>query len=217
MMVPLSDPKGRPMFFETAAGMRPAPLPHNPFNALVMPRPIGWISTVDAAGRANLAPYSYFNAVCAEPPYVMFAPNGPSPGKHKDSYLNLLEVPEFVANVVSQTNGAAMNASSAPLPRGVSEFAHCGIASAPSRLVRPPRVAHALAALECRVFQIVDLPRTADGRENHVVIGEVIGIHIDDTAIADGRVDERRLEPLTRLGYMNYGTLGEVFEMLRPG
>ncbi|MGE3771620.1 MAG: flavin reductase family protein [Gammaproteobacteria bacterium] len=205
------------MYFETAAGMRPAPLTHNPFNALVMPRPIGWISTIDAEGRTNLAPYSYFNAVSAEPPYVMFAPNSVTPGKDKDSYRNLLEVPEFVANVVSGANAAAMNASSAPLPRGVSEFEHCGIPALPSRLVRPPRVANALAALECRVFRIVDLPRTPDGRDNHVVIGEVLALHIDDSVIVDGVVDERRLEPLTRLGYMNYGTLGEVFEMLRPG
>jgi flavin reductase (DIM6/NTAB) family NADH-FMN oxidoreductase RutF len=205
------------MYFETAAGMRPAPLTHNPFNALVMPRPIGWISTVDGKGRANLAPYSYFNAVSSEPPYVMFAPNSGAPGKDKDSYLNLLEVPEFVAHVVSGTNGTAMNASSAPLPRGVSEFEHCGIPSLPSRLVRPPRVASALAAFECRVFRIVDLPRTPDGRDNHVVIGEVLAIHIDDAVIVDGLVDERLLEPLTRLGYMNYGTLGEVFEMQRPG
>jgi len=205
------------MYFETATGMRPAPLTHNPLNALVMPRPIGWISTVDAQGRANLAPYSYFNAVSAEPPYVMFAPNGPAAGKDKDSYRNLLEVPEFVANVVSSGNGAAMNASSAPLARGVSEFEHCGIPALPSRLVKPPRVANALAALECRVFQIIDLPRTQDGRDNHVVLGEVVGIHIDDSVIVNGLVDERLLEPITRLGYMNYGTLGEVFEMLRPG
>ncbi len=205
------------MYFETAAGMRPAPLVHNPFNALVMPRPIGWISTIDAAGRTNLAPYSYFNAVSSDPPYVMFAPNSVVAGKDKDSFRNLREVPEFVVNVVSGTNAAAMNATSAPLPHGTSEFDHCAIAALPSRLVRPPRVAAALAALECRVFQIVDLPRTPDGRDNHVVIGEVVAIHIDDSVIVDGLVDERRLEPLTRLGYMNYGTLGAVFEMLRPG
>ena len=205
------------MFIDTAAGMRPAPLKHNPFNALVMPRPIGWISTIDAQGRANLAPYSYFNAIAAEPPYVMFAPNGPAPGKHKDTYCNLLEVPEFVANVVSGANGAAMNATSAPLPPGTSEFEQCGVPALPSRFVRPPRVGNAFAALECRVFQIVRLPVTADGRENHLVIGQVLGIHIDEAAIRDGVVDERLLEPLTRLGYMNYGTLGEVFEMQRPG
>lgn len=205
------------MFFETAAGMRPAPLSHNPFNALVMPRPIGWISTIDAQGRTNLAPYSYFNALSSDPPYVMFAANAPGPGKAKDSYSNLLEVPEFVANVVSGANGSIMNASSAALARGVSEFEHCGIEAVPSQLVKPPRVARALAALECRVFQIVDLPKTADGRENHVVIGAVVGIHIDDSVIVDGIVDEKLLQPLTRLGYMNYGTLGDVFEMQRPG
>ncbi len=199
------------MFFETAQGMRPAPLRHNPLNALVMPRPIGWISTVDAAGRPNLAPFSYFNAVCADPPYVMFAPNGP-----KDTFSNLAKMPEFVASLVRETDGEAMNATSRPYPPGVDEFVACGIASAPSNLVRPPRVASAKAALECRVYQVVVLPSGRDGRENHVVIGEVVGIHIADDVIVDGMVDERRLAPLARLGYMNYGTLGQRFEMLRP-
>lgn len=204
------------MFFATADGMRPAPLSHNPFNALVMPRPIAWISTLDADGLANLAPYSYFNAVSAEPPYVMFAPNAATPGSAKDTYRNLSAVPEFVVSLVSEADGRAMNASSRAYPPGVDEFAACGIERVPSRLVRPPRVASARAALECRVHEIVHLP-PAGGRENHVVIGAVVGIHIADEVIrADGRVDERMLEPLTRLGYMNYGSLGNIFEMQRP-
>lgn len=204
------------MFFETAQGMRPAPLIHNPFNAIVCPRPIGWISTVDAAGHHNLAPFSYFNAVSAEPPYVVFAPNAPSATTSKDSYRNVLEVPEFVANFVSTDDTAAMNATSKDYPHGIDEFVACGIEAAPSRLVRPHRVAGAKAALECRVFQIVDLPKTPDGRRNHIVIGEVIGIHIADEMIVDGRVDEARLDPLSRLGYMNYGVLGRIFALDRP-
>jgi flavin reductase (DIM6/NTAB) family NADH-FMN oxidoreductase RutF len=204
------------MFFATADGMRPAPLSHNPFNALVMPRPIAWISTLDADGCANLAPYSYFNAVSSDPPYVMFAPNAAAAGAVKDTYRNLAAVPEFVVNLVSEADGVAMNATSKPSPPGVDEFTACGIDRLPSRLVRPPRVASARAALECRVYEIVHLP-PAGGRENHVVIGAVVGIHIADAAItADGRVDERLLAPLARLGYMNYGTLGEVFELRRP-
>jgi flavin reductase (DIM6/NTAB) family NADH-FMN oxidoreductase RutF len=125
-------------------------------------------------------------------------------------------VPEFVVNLVSEADGVAMNATSKPYPPGVDEFTACGIERLPSRLVRPPRVASARAALECRVYEIVHLP-PAGGRENHVVIGAVVGIHIADAAItADGRVDERLLAPLARLGYMNYGTLGEVFELRRP-
>ena len=204
------------MFFETAHGMRPAPLVHNPFNALVCPRPIGWISTVDAAGAHNLAPFSYFNAVSSDPPYVVFAPNSPSATRTKDTYRNLLEVPEFVANFTSVADAEAMNASSKDYPHGVDEFAACGIAAATSRLVRPQRVAIAKAALECRVFQIVNLPKTPDGRQNNVVIGEVVGIHIADEVIVDGRVDEALLAPLSRLGYMNYGVLGRIFALDRP-
>ena len=206
------------MFFATASGMRPAPLSHNPFNALVMPRPIAWISTLDANGVANLAPYSYFNAVSAEPPYVMFAVNAPAPGSTKDTCRNLAAVPEFVVSMVSEADGTVMNATSKAYPPDVDEFEACAIARLPSELVRPPRVASAKAALECRVFQIIDLPTVADGRVNRVVIGEVVGIHLSDDLIdAAGIVDERKLEPLTRLGYMNYGTLGEVFSMGRPG
>jgi flavin reductase (DIM6/NTAB) family NADH-FMN oxidoreductase RutF len=204
------------MFFATADGMRPAPLSHNPFNALVMPRPIAWISTVDAHGTANLAPYSYFNAVAAEPPYVMFAPNAVAPGAMKDTYRNLVAVPEFVVNLVCEADGEAMNATSKAYPHGVDEFEACGLARLPGTLVRPPRVASAKAALECRVYQTVHLPPHG-GRENHVVIGEVVGIHIaDDVITPQGLVDERLLAPLARLGYMNYGTLGDIFAMLRP-
>ncbi|MBI4696239.1 MAG: flavin reductase family protein [Gammaproteobacteria bacterium] len=204
------------MFFETAHGMRPAPLIHNPFNALVCPRPIGWISTVDSSGAHNLAPFSYFNAVSSDPPYVVFAPNSPNANRTKDTYRNVNEVPEFVANFVSVADAEAMNASSKDYPHGADEFAACGIAAAPSRLVRPQRVAIAKAALECRVFQIVNLPKTPDGRQNNVVIGEVVGIHVADDVIVDGRVDEALLAPLSRLGYMNYGVLGRIFAMDRP-
>ena len=205
------------MFFATVDGMRPAPLRHNPLNALVSPRPIAWVSTVNAQGVANLAPYSYFNAVSAEPPYVMFAPNAKVPGLPKDTWANLCEVPEFVVSLVAERAAAAMNATSAPFAPGVDEFAACGVAAAPCRLVRPPRVAEAPAALECRVYRTVALPAGADGRDSHVVIGEVVGIHLDDALIVDGRVDERRLAPLARLGYLNYGTLGSIFALARPG
>lgn len=204
------------MYFETARGMRPAPLTHNPFNALVMPRPIGWISTLDANGVANLAPYSYFNAVSADPPFVMFAPNAASPGQSKDTWRNLAAVPEFVVNLVCVADGVVMNATSQPFPPGVDEFTACGVERRPCELIRPPRVASAKAALECRVYQFVQLPKGSDGRESHVVIGAVVGIHIADEVIHEGRIDERLMMPVARLGYLNYGTLGEVFEMVRP-
>jgi flavin reductase (DIM6/NTAB) family NADH-FMN oxidoreductase RutF len=204
------------VFFATADGMRPAPLRHNPLNALVSPRPIAWVSTVDARGAPNLAPYSYFNAVSADPPYVMFAPNAKAPGQPKDTWANLRAVPEFVVSLVTERAATAMNATSAPFEAGVDEFAACGVAPAPCRLVRPPRVADAPAALECRVYRTVALPAGADGRDSHVVIGEVVGIHLDDALIEDGRIDERRLAPLARLGYLNYATLGRILALARP-
>lgn len=204
------------MYFSIADGLRPAPLTHNPINALVMPRPIGWISSISATGVPNLAPFSYFNAVCADPPFVMFAPNAAQPGTSKDTYRNICEIPEFVVNLVGEHDAAAMNASSAPFPPEIDEFAACGITAVGSRLVRPPRVVSAKAALECRVYQVVHLPADGDGRQSHVVVGEVIGVHIADEMIANGRVVERRLRPVARLGYMNYGTLGEIFELMRP-
>lgn len=204
------------MFFKTSDGMRPAPLRHNPVNALVCPRPIAWVSTVSTDGTANLAPYSYFNAVSSDPPFVMFAPNAKAPGATKDSYANLLEVPEFVISLVNRSQAESMNATSKSYPRGVGEFEQCGVAAAPSHTVRPPRVASSHAAFECRVFQIVALPGGSDERNSYVVIGAVTGIYIDDAVIEDGRVVERALDPLARLGYFNYGTLGEVFSLLRP-
>ncbi len=204
------------MFFSVADGLHPTPLTHNPLNALVMPRPIAWVSSISATGIANLAPYSYFNLVSSDPPYLMFAPNAGRPGTAKDTYHNICVVPEFVVNLVGAHDLIDMNASSASLAPEIDEFHACGIATAPAQLVRPPRVASALASLECRVYQCLDLPASADGRVSHVVIGQIVGIHIADAVIVDGQVDERRLHPITRLGYMNYGTLGDLFELQRP-
>lgn len=204
------------MFFEPNDGMRPSPLKHNPMNAIVCPRPIGWISTLTAAGVPNVAPFSYFNAVSADPPYVMFAPNAKAPGEVKDSYANLKAVPEFVASIVSAAQAEIMNATSAPYANGINEFEACAIEAAPSQCVRPPRVASSRAALECKVHEIVTLPQGDDARDSHVVIGRVVGIYIDDAMIADGGVNEAALQPLARLGYSNYTTLGQILEILRP-
>ena len=204
------------MFFLPSDGMRPSPLKHNPLNAIVCPRPIGWISTLTADGVPNVAPFSYFNAVSADPPYVMFAPSTRLPGEVKDSFENLKAVPEFVASIVNARQAEMMNATSAPFENGINEFEMCGVEAVPSRCVRPPRVASSRAALECKVYEIVTLPQGADGRDSRVVIGEVVGIHIDDAMVEDGRVNEGALEPLARLGYSNYTTLGKVLEILRP-
>ena len=183
-------------------------LPHDPFKAFIAPRPIGWVSTVSASGAVNLAPYSYFNAVCDRPPTVMFSSDGA-----KDSMTFAHETGEFVWNMATWDLREPMNLSSADLPRGESEFAHAGLEFAPSRLVTPPRVAAAPVSLECRVTQVVPI----DDGPNIVTFGRVVGVHLDEAAIVDGRVDLTRLKPIARCGYRgDYAVVTELFEMLRP-
>jgi flavin reductase (DIM6/NTAB) family NADH-FMN oxidoreductase RutF len=191
----------------------------DPFNQLVVPRPIGWISSLDAAGRVNLAPFSFFNAVAYVPPQVMFSTTGPhADGGVKDSLKNVQETGEFVFNLATWTLREAVNVTSAPAPRDVDELELAGLARAPSRVVAPPRVGESPVHLECTLVDTVEL-RSPD-RERHVntiVLGEVVGIHIADEAIADGRVDVLRLDPIARLGYDQYTRVVELFAMTRPG
>lgn len=182
-------------------------LPHDPFMSLVVPRPIGWISSLTPEGVVNLAPYSFFNAVSSRPPYVMFSSSEP-----KDSRANAETTGEFVVNLATYALRAEMNASSAGMARGVSEPDKLGIAMAPSVTVKPPRVAASPAALECRYVKTVDLP-DCDGV---MIIGAVTGIHIDDAIIVDGRVDLSLVRPLARLGYLDYTTVDEIFAIPRP-
>ena len=188
-------------------------LPHDPFKAIVAPRPIGWIATQSAAGIANLAPYSFFNAIGGMPPMVMFSSEGV-----KDSVRNASETGEFVCNYASRHLEEAMNFSSLPAPAGISEFEHCGIERAESTLVTPPRVAAAYAALECKVTGIIE---TVDVNGNKtgavVVMGQVMGIHIDEAVIRDGRFDVELAQPVTRLGYLDFGLSHQLHEMPRPG
>lgn len=204
------------MFYQPS--LRDHGLRHDPFKALVVPRPIGWISSLDAEGRPNLAPYSFFNAMAADPPVVVFGtglrPRGP---ERKDSQANIEATGEFVCNLSTESLKAEMNASSASLPAGADEFVHAGLATLPSRLVKPPRVALSPVALECRYLQTVELPCDTPGRANYAVFGQVVGIHIDESLIVDGRVDILRARPLARLGYMEYTVLDNVFAMDRPG
>jgi flavin reductase (DIM6/NTAB) family NADH-FMN oxidoreductase RutF len=189
-------------------GQRPAALRHDPFKALVAPRPIGWIGTQDAHGRANLAPYSFFNAVSDRPPMVMFSSAG-----RKDS-LRLIEATgEFTCSLVSHALREGMNLSSAPLAPGVDEFEAAGLAKAPSLRVRPPRVAAAPAALECRLWRTLDLPGSYTA-----VFGEVVAIYIDDALVRNGRVDTGAMRLVSRLGYMDYGVLepADIFTLNRP-
>jgi flavin reductase (DIM6/NTAB) family NADH-FMN oxidoreductase RutF len=188
-------------------------LPHDPFKALVAPRPIGWVSTLGPDGEANLAPYSFFNAVSDRPPMVMFSSSGP-----KDSATFAHAGGEFVWNLATWELREAMNRTSEALPRGESEFAHAGLETAPSRLVAPPRVAAAPAALECRVASVVEL-RDMDGAltENLVVFGQVVGVHLDERYVVGGRFDTVRARPLARCGYRgDYAVVSDLFDMPRP-
>lgn len=189
-------------------------LPHNPFKALVSPRPIGWISTLDPEGRANLAPYSFFNAIADTPPMVMYSSTGQKLGRPetKDTISNIRAGSEFVVNIVSLALRDAMNVSSGPYPADTDEFEQAGLAKAPSNIVSPPRVALAPAALECRVWRVIDLP----GAQNTLVLGEVLGVHIDPSILRDGLVDVTLYKPLSRLGYHDYSAVERVFPLNRP-
>ncbi len=184
---------------------------YDPFKALVAPRPIGWISTVSAAGVANLAPYSFFNAMSDNPHYVAFGA-----GKAKDSQANIEATGEFAVNLATWDLREAMNASSATVNPEVDEFDLAGLAKAPCRLIKPLRVAESPVCLECRLFKIVGLPDDAGAEPYAVIIGRVVGIHIDDRFIQDGRVDTAAMRPIARMGYSEYATVTEAWRMRRP-
>lgn len=206
------------MFFDPAETMRPAPFKHSPFKSMVVPRPIGWIGTVDSAGTPNLAPFSYFNAVSEDPPCVMFCPNGTHvEGGAKDTLKNVAETGEFVFNMVGADLAEQMNATSANMPRTVDELAAAGLTAAPCEKVRSPRVAEAPVAFECRHLMTLSLPVSAKGVQNNVVIGQVVGIHVDDAVITDdGLIDIRKIRPLARLGYLDYAIVEDFFAIPRP-
>jgi flavin reductase (DIM6/NTAB) family NADH-FMN oxidoreductase RutF len=190
-------------------------LPHNPFNAIVTPRPIGWIATRGADGSENLAPYSFFNAVAYVPPQVMFASTSAKPDREgtKDSVANIRETGVFCVNVVEYAMKDAMNLTSGPWPREVDEFEKAGIAREECRTIPCSRVKDAPASLECKVVRIVQLP----GEANFVVFGEVTGVHLRDDCLKDGVFDVLSFNPLTRMGYRDYSVIRETFSLSRPG
>lgn len=198
------------MFYETEKNDHG--LPHNPFKAIIAPRPIGWISSLDGTGKANLAPYSFFNCVCDTPPIVMF-----SSSNYKDSAANIDATGEFVCNMASYDLKDEMNLSSAAVPHETSEFDLTGLEMAVSRLVKVPRVAKAATALECKHLQTIRM-KALDGSDTNswVIFGQVVGVHISDDVIVDGMIDVTRYKPLSRLGYMDYAVVTEVFQMGRP-
>lgn len=185
-------------------------LRHDPFKAIVAPRPIGWISTVSATGVPNLAPYSFFNAVSDAPPMVMFSTVG-----RKDSLQNIEANGEFTCSVASQHLVDQMNLSSAGVAGEVNEYDLTGLATAPSLLVAPPRVAASPAALECRLWKTLELP--GEGAPI-VVFGHVVAIYIDERVVTDGLLDTAAMRPLARMGYMDYAvvTPETTFTLNRP-
>jgi flavin reductase (DIM6/NTAB) family NADH-FMN oxidoreductase RutF len=196
------------------ATLRNHGLKHDPFKALVAPRPIGWIGTLDAEGRANLAPYSFFNAVSDAPPFVVF-----SSGGRKHSIANAEARGEFTCSIATWSQRSAMNLSSAPVAADVDEFELAGLGKAPSRFVAPPRVAGAPAALECRWWKTVELPAVPGHEPYYVVFGRVVGVYIDDAFIdARGRVDTAAMQPIARMGYMDYARVSaeHTFALNRP-
>jgi len=190
-------------------------LPHNPFNAIVTPRPIGWISTRGSDGTENLAPYSFFSAVAYVPPQVMFASTSAKPDRDgtKDSVANIRDTGVFCVNIVEYAMRDVMNQTSGAWGREVDEFDLAKIERSACETIACSRVAQAPASLECKVTQIVKL----EGEVNIAVFGEVTGVHMRDDCMKDGLFDVTRFQPLTRLGYRDYSRITEVFSLNRPG
>ncbi len=197
----------------------------NPFKACVVPRPIAWISTIDAKGINNIAPFSYFNAVC-QPPTIMFSAGNHRNGGDKDTVHNIKENGEFIVNIVTFELSDAMNKTSSCLPYGVSEAEYAKIATCPSHIVRPPRIRLSPINLECKCVNIIDMPKSwnradagtsssiaRDNVSSQVIFSHVVGIHISESIITNGRIDITKLNPLCRLGYDQYGVINELFSM----
>ncbi|AML53492.1 flavin reductase family protein [Falsihalocynthiibacter arcticus] len=200
------------MFYEPKNGHG---FPHNPFNALVTPRPIGWISTRDRNGNDNLAPYSFFNAVAYEPPQVMFASTSAKDDRDgtKDSVANIRETGVFCVNIVEYAMRDAMNVTSGSYAKDVDEFSLAELEKAECSVISASRVALAPANLECKLTKIVQLP----GEANFAVFGEVVGVHLRDSCLVDGVFDVSTFSPLARLGYKDYARVETIFSLKRPG
>ena len=197
-------------FYEPSKGHG---LPHSPFKAIVAPRPIGWISTSDGQGRVNLAPYSFFNAFSEVPPIVGFSSYG-----RKDSLRNAEETGEFVVNLATRPLAEAINLTSAAVAHGIDELAMAGLTAAPCRLVNVPRVAESPAALECKLLRILPITDLEANETNcFLVLGQVVGVHLDSSCLKNGRFDMTAAHTIARCGYQgDYAEVVELFEMTRP-
>jgi flavin reductase (DIM6/NTAB) family NADH-FMN oxidoreductase RutF len=212
-----------------AMDVTPSQLAHREvYNILlnaVAPRPIAWVSSVSVSGQPNLAPFSFFNAVCAKPPLLAFAPGMRSPKKSeavagnsggvaKDTLRNIRETGEFVVNVVTYDLAEAMNLTSGEYDASTNEFEVAKLASAPSKVVRPARVAESPVSFECKLYQILDFNPDPEGAS--LVIGEIVSIHINDQHLKEGRLDRNSLDLIGRMGGMQYTRTSQRFEMVRP-
>jgi len=204
------------MYYETERndhGLR-----YDPLKACIVPRPIGWITSISAAGVVNLSPFSFFNIVSSDPAFVLF-----SAGTHdrdrgkKDTLANVEATGEFVHNMATYAQRDAMNRTSLIVERGVDELHAVGLEALPSRLVKPPRVKGSPVHFECKLHDIVRLPGRTPAADYHLVIGRVVAVHIDDDALtADGRLDVLKVRPIARLGYRDYSSIDAIFEMAKP-
>jgi flavin reductase (DIM6/NTAB) family NADH-FMN oxidoreductase RutF len=204
------------MYYEP--GKTPHGLPYDPFKSCVIPRPIGWISTVSRDGLHNLAPFSQFQMLAFDPPYVMFAAGQNSHGRRKDTVVNTEQTGEFVWNMATFELREAVNKSAEEVPPEVDEFVLAGVAKAPSHAVKPCRVAESPIHFECVYYQTIRLPGNSMLSTSDVVFGRVVGIHIKDEVLtADGRVDVLKIRPIARLGYFDYTSVESIFSMIIPG
>jgi flavin reductase (DIM6/NTAB) family NADH-FMN oxidoreductase RutF len=204
------------MYYEP--GFTPHGLPHDPFKSCVIPRPIGWISTLDSQGRHNLAPYSQFQNIGFDPPIVMFSANQKTTGERKDSVRNALETGEFVWNMATYALREAVNASAQELAHGIDEFEAAGLTKLASQRVKPMRVKGSPIQFECKVIGHQRFEGNSAMGHADVVFGQVLAIHIADEAITpDGRVDVLGIQPLARMGYYDYTFVNNQFEMVIPG
>ena len=187
------------------------------FKSLIVPRPIGWISSKNNEGQINLAPYSFFNAIATNPPMVVIGPGGYSKsGNNKDTLLNIKNNPEFVCNFVSWDVKDIMNESSYSFDNNESEIEKLNIETEDSTMVSIPRVKLSPAHFECTLFKIIDLPSDSKGNPNHLIIGNIIGINISDKIIKNDRIDIGELKPISRMGYDEYALINTIFSMKRP-
>lgn len=204
------------MIFYEPGGHKAAGFKHDPFKSFISPRPIGWIGSIDGQGRTNLAPYSFFNAMASNPPIVVFGSGSRPDGTKKDSQLNIEETGEFTLNVVAHALRDQMNETSAALPHGDDEMRHAGLEGAPSRLIKPLRVSKAPISMECVYLQTVELECWAAPQRNFTIFGKVVGVHVSEDVVVDGLARPERWQPVSRLGYFDYATVTETFEMFRP-